>query len=38
MSPTERRYLLEFLIEDFNRQREVREAYEAAREDSRGMK
>lgn len=34
MTPTERKYLLEFLIEEFKRQREAREAYEAARNDS----
>lgn len=35
MSPTERKYLLEFLVEDFKKQKEAREAAAAAREDSR---
>ncbi len=35
VTPTERKYLLEFLIEDFNKQKEARKAYESARKDLR---
>ena len=35
MTPTERKYLIDFLVEDFQRQKEQREAYEASRRDSR---
>lgn len=35
ITPTERKYLLEFLVDDFRKQKEAREAYAAAREDSR---
>lgn len=30
MSALERKYLLEFIVEDFKRQKEVREAFEAS--------
>ena len=34
ITPLERKYLLEFIVEDYQRQKEAREAFEASREAS----
>lgn len=38
ITPLERKYLLEFLIDDFKKQKEVREAFMASREENKRMR
>lgn len=38
ITPLERKYLLEFLIDDFKKQKEVRDAFMASREENKRMR